>query len=191
MVAITEPLVASLLAVCGTLLAVIVGHLLVTQSAQRARRELMSDRWFPIEVQAYADYLAAVVVMARTAGRVAACRGWDPLAFEAGNVDDLLKELDEAEVTRTSAFEMLYLVATPEVSTAATLLNETVWEMEHLVDEHRGVPGNLEMWRHQVGRYTRALDEFHLVARDALKVGHAAMRTADRVVYAPPTSEVV
>jgi hypothetical protein len=160
------------------------GSFIATTLLERGRsRRDMAIRWDAASLQAFSDYLKAVVGMARMAGQAARQRGWEVNAASR-DLDEALRLIEEREDDRTVAFERVRLVADKATIDAAHRLNEAVWELEWLASGRED--GSVSAWRAVVEKYLRALDGFHAVTRDRLSM--LVPEVEPRVVaHIPPT----
>ena len=160
------------------------GSFIATTLLERGRsRRDMAIRWDAASLQAFSDYLKAVVGMARMAGQAARQRGWEVNAASR-DLDEALRLIEEREDDRTIAFERVRLVADKATIDAAHRLNEAVWELEWLASGRED--GSVSAWRAVVENYLRALDGFHAATRDRLSM--LVPEVEPRVVaHIPPT----
>ncbi len=124
-------------------------------------------RWDAASLQAFSDYLKAVVGMARMAGQAAGQRGWDVNAASR-DLGEALRLMEKREDDRAIAFERVRLVADKATIEAAHRLNEAVWKLEWLASGRED--GSPSAWRAVVQTYLRALDDFHAATRDRLSM---------------------
>jgi hypothetical protein len=138
------------------------------QEYELKKHELeLRERWDRTELDAYADYLGCIAVMARLAGQASGARGFNDLAVEV-DLDVALKALDEAETRRAVAFERVALLGEDQTIKAGHRLNEVLWKMEWFA---RGlVEGSPNKWQEVTEEYIKALIEFHKVARARLSI---------------------
>ena len=148
----------------------------------------MAIRWDVASLQAFSDYLKAVVGMARMAGQAARQRGWDVNAASR-DLDEALRLMEEREDDRTIAFERVRLVADKATIDAAHRLNKAVWKLEWLASGRED--GSASAWRAVMQTYLRALDDFHAATRDRLSmlVPDVEPRVVADVPPTPPTAE--
>jgi hypothetical protein len=154
---------------------------------ERSRRE-MAVRWDAASLQAFSDYLKAVVGMARMAGQAAGQRGWDDNAAPR-DLGEVLRLMEEREDDRTIAFERVRLVADKATIDAANRLNEAVWRLEWLASGREN--GSADAWRAAMKTYLCALDDFHAATRDRLSmlVPEVEPRVVADVPHAAPPAE--
>jgi hypothetical protein len=124
-------------------------------------------RWDAASLQAFSDYLKAVVGMARMAGQAARQLGWDPHAASR-DVGEALCKMEDREDDRGIAFERVRLVADKATIEAAYQLNNAVWDLEWMVSGRKS--GSASAWKAAVRAYRRALDDFHAATRDRLSM---------------------
>jgi hypothetical protein len=144
------------------------GSFIATTLLERGKyRREKAIRWDAASLQAFSDYLKAVVGMARMAGQAARQRGWDVNAASR-DLDEALRMMEEREDDRTIAFERVRLVADKATIDAAFRLNKAVWKLEWLVSGRED--GSASAWRAVMQTYLRALDDFHAATRDRLSM---------------------
>jgi hypothetical protein len=124
-------------------------------------------RWDAASLQAFSDYLKAVVGMARMAGQAARQQGWDANAAPR-DLGEALRLMEKREDDRAIAFERVRLVADKATIEAAHRLNEAVWKLEWLAGGRED--GSASAWRAAVQTYVHALDDFHAATRDRLSM---------------------
>jgi hypothetical protein len=165
------------------------GSFIATTLLERGKyRRDKAIRWDAASLEAFSDYLKAVVGMARMAGQAARQRGWDANASPRG-LDEALRLLEEREDDRTIAFERVRLVADKPTIEAAHRLNNAVWKLEWLASGRED--GSASAWQAVMQTYLRALDDFHAATRDRLSmlVPDVEPRVVADVVPTPPPAE--
>jgi hypothetical protein len=155
------------LTLAGVILGVAGSFIAATLLERGKHRRDKAIRWDVASLQAFSDYLKAVVGMARMAGQAARQLGWDTNAASR-DLDKALCKMEEREDDRAIAFERVRLVADKATIEAAHRLNEAVWELEWLVSGRED--GSADAWRAAVQRYLRGLDNFHAATRDRLSM---------------------
>lgn len=144
------------------------GSFIATTMLERGKyRRDKAIRWDAASLQAFSDYLQAVVGMARMAGQAARHRDWDVNAASR-DLDEALRMMEEREDDRTIAFERVRLVADKATIDAANQLNKAVWKLEWLASGRE--EGSACAWRAATQAYLRALDDFHAATRDRLSM---------------------
>jgi hypothetical protein len=165
------------------------GSFIATTLLERGKyRRDKAIRWDAASLQAFSDYLKAVVGMARMAGQVAQQRGWDVNAASR-NFAEALRLMEEREDERTIAFERVRLVADKATIDAAYRLNEAVWKLEWLASGRED--GSASIWGAVMETYLHALDDFHAATRDRLSmlVPDVEPRVVANVSPTPPPTE--
>jgi hypothetical protein len=147
-----------------------------------------ASRWDAASLQAFSDYLKAVVGMARMAGQAARQRGWDVNAASR-DLDQALRLMEEREDDRAIAFERVRLVADKATIDAAHRLNNAIWKLEWLASGR--VDGSADDWRAAVEAYLHALEVFHAATRDRLSmlVPDVEPRVVADVAQIPPPAQ--
>jgi hypothetical protein len=172
-----------------TLVGVAVGagtSFLVSSLGERMRykRELRI-RWDTQKLEAYGQYLMAVVYMSRIAGQIVGLRGLDDAAASTDDEGKALSALNDAEYERTKAYERVYLLGEQSCVEAADRLNRSVWKQEWIA---RGAPGHEEAtpeeWQESLDEYRKSLTAFHEQARKSLLLSVAALK--ERIIEKPP-----
>jgi hypothetical protein len=165
------------------------GSFIATTLLERGKyRRDKAMRWDAASLQAFSDYLKAVVGMARMAGQAARQRGWDVNAASR-DLDQALRLIEEREDDRAIAFEHVRLVADKATIDAAHRLNYAVWKLEWLASGRED--GSTDAWRAAVKVYLCALDDFHAATRDRLSmlVPDVEPRVVADVPSIPPPAE--
>jgi hypothetical protein len=165
------------------------GSFIATTLLERERhRRDKAIRWDVASLQAFSDYLKAVVGVARMAGQASRQRGWDVNAASR-DLGEALRLMEEREDDRTIAFERVRLVADKATIDAAHRLNKAVWKLEWLASGRED--GSASAWQAVVQMYLRALDDFHAATRDRLSmlVPDVEPRVVADVPPTPPPAE--
>lgn len=167
-------LAIQLVPLLGVIIGAVATYIVSARGEQRRYNRELKERWDRNKLDACAEYLSIIVLMARRAGQVAGSRGYDPLAAKIDIVEGL-RLLDEAEVRRTVAFERVVLLGDEQTAVAAHHLNDCVWEMEWLARDlqlpgSKQPPGSVARWKKARDNYVAALSAFHGQARKALAV---------------------
>lgn len=144
------------------------GSFVATTLLEREKaRQHMAIRWDDVSLQAFSDYLEAVVGMVRMANQAARQQGWNDNA-PSRDFDEALRLLEEREDARAIAFERVRLVADKATIDAAHRLNAAVWELEWMASGLKS--GSPSEWQLSVQTYLGALDDFHGATRDRLSM---------------------
>ncbi|UGT42187.1 hypothetical protein LTV02_01785 [Nocardia yamanashiensis] len=150
---------------------------------ERAKwRRGLTARWDEKRLAAYSEYANALRTYATLAVRIAAARGY-PTAAQPIDIDEGLRALAEADTAKTTKWEQVLLLGSPEAVAAARNWTEAAWQLSLVA---RGLHADHDAYVRLFEETGRRRDRFYLCARADLAVTSGALPPGDQAWLAPP-----